>query len=101
MGSTRCRSDCGVTVAEIEMNSTLIMSCTRVSKNGRRAGMSKLRILASARPMKIAATSPVSSRSLLSPAGRRWSTVHGPVHVPLAHILNVAKPEAGIITRNR
>ena len=68
VGSIRCRSDCGVTVAEMEMNSTPMISCTRVSKNGRRAGMSKPRILASARPMKIAAISPVSSRIASHPA---------------------------------
>ena len=74
VGSIRCRSDWGVTVAEIEMNNTPIMSCTRVSKNGRRAGMSKLRILASARPMKMAATSPVSSRRASHPAATATTT---------------------------
>ena len=38
VGRTTCRSDCGVTVAEMEMNSRPMMSWTRVSKNGRRAG---------------------------------------------------------------
>ena len=62
VGSSRCRSDCGVTVAEMEMNRTPMISCTSVSKNGRRDGMSKPRRLARASPMKIAAMSPVSSR---------------------------------------
>ena len=40
-----------------------MISCTSVSKNGRRAGMSKPRRFARASPMKIAAMSPVSSRT--------------------------------------
>ena len=39
-GSSRWRSDCGVTVAEMEMNKTPIINCTSVSKKGRRAGRS-------------------------------------------------------------
>ena len=66
--ASRCRSDCGVTVAEMEMNSRPMISWTSVSKNGRRAGMSKPRRLARARPMKIAAMSPVSSRTTSHPA---------------------------------
>jgi hypothetical protein len=68
VGRTRCRSDCRVTVAEMEIKSTPIISCTRVSKNGRRAGISKPCRLTSASPMKIAAMSPVSSRSASHPA---------------------------------
>ena len=62
VGSTRCCSDAGVTVAEIEMKSTPMISCTRVSKNGRRAGMSKPRRLATASPMTMAEMRPASSR---------------------------------------
>ena len=69
VGSSRCRSECGVTVAEMEMNRMPIISCTSVSKNGRRAGMSKPRRLARASPMKIAAISPVSSRSDVARGG--------------------------------
>ena len=62
VGRIRCRSEAGVTVAEMEMNSTPIISCTRVSKNGRRAGASKPRRLAMASPMTMAEMSPASSR---------------------------------------
>ena len=58
VGSIRCRSDAGVTVAEMEMKSTPMISCTRVSKNGRRAGTSKPRRLATASPMTMAEMRP-------------------------------------------
>ena len=68
VGSSRCLSDCGVTVAEMETNKTPMISCTSVSKNGWRAGRSTPRILARASPMKIAAMSPVSARIASHPA---------------------------------
>ena len=68
VGRTRWRSDCGVTVAEMEMNRTPMISCTSVSKNGWRAGRSTPRMLARASPMKIAAMSPVSARATSHPA---------------------------------
>ncbi len=61
-GSTTWRSDCGVTVAEIEMNSSPMVSETSVSKKTRRAGMSSPGRLASAIPITTAAIRPVSSR---------------------------------------
>ena len=64
VGRTRWRSEAGVTVAEMEMNSTPMISWTRVSKNGRRAGTSNPRRLATARPMTMAAISPESSRMM-------------------------------------
>ena len=56
VGSTRCRSDAGVTVAEMDTNRTPI-SCTRVSKNGRLAGTWKTRRFATASPIRTAAMS--------------------------------------------
>src|SRR5690606_28696691 len=50
-GRIRPRSDWGVTVAEIEMNSSPMISCASVSKNGRRAGISIPRRLAAAMPI--------------------------------------------------
>ena len=44
--------------------STPMISCTRVSKNGRLARTSKARRFATASPIKIAAMSPASSRAL-------------------------------------
>ena len=64
VGSTRCCSDAGVTVAEMDTNRTPMISCTRVSKNGRLAGTSKARRFATASPIKIAAMSPASSRTM-------------------------------------
>ena len=64
VGSTRCFSEAGVTVAEMETNSTPMISCTRVSKNGRRAGMPKPRMFATASPIRTAAMSPASSRAM-------------------------------------
>ena len=43
MGSRIGHSEAGVTVAEMEMNSSPMISWTSVSKNGRRAGTSKPR----------------------------------------------------------
>ena len=63
-GSIRCRTDSGVTVAEMLTNRTPMISWTRVSKNGRRAGISKPRTLETASPMRMAAIRPVSSRRL-------------------------------------
>ncbi len=68
VGRIRWRSDAGVTVAEIETKSTPMISCTRVSKNGRRAGTSNPCRLATARPMTMAAMSPESSRRMSHPA---------------------------------
>src|SRR5215831_5985197 len=64
VGSTICFSDSGVTVAEMATNSTPMISCTKVSKNGRLAGMLKTRRFATASPIKIAAISPASSRKM-------------------------------------
>ena len=41
-----------------------MISCTSVSKNGRRAGTSKPRMFATASPMMTAAMSPASSRAM-------------------------------------
>lgn len=60
--------EAGVTLAEIEMNSSPMINWTSVSKKGRRAGMSKPRMLAAAMPVTIAAMSPVSSRTMSQPA---------------------------------
>ena len=79
VGSSRWRNDCGVTVAEIEMNRMPIISCTNVSKNGRRAGMSNPRRFARASPMKIAAMSPVSARSASQAAATAITVASCPV----------------------
>ena len=64
VGSTRPCSDSGVTVAEMATNRTPMISCTRVSKNGRLAGTWNARRFATASPIKIAAMSPASSRTM-------------------------------------
>src|SRR5215470_15698720 len=57
-------SDSGVTVAEMHTNKTPMISCTKVSKNGRLAGRWKARRFATASPIKTAAMSPASSRTM-------------------------------------
>jgi hypothetical protein len=64
VGSSTSPTDSGVTVDEIEMNKRPMTSWMIVSKNGRRAGMSKPGRLARAMPMTIAAMRPVSSRAM-------------------------------------
>ena len=50
VGHTTPRSDAGVTVAEIEMNSTPMVSWTIVLRNGRSAGTSTPRMFAATTP---------------------------------------------------
>ena len=71
----------GVTVAEMETNSTPIVTWTSASKNGRRAGMSNPCRLPTASPMTIRAISLASSRRM-SQAAAMTSTTTSCAEVP-------------------
>ncbi len=71
VGSSRPRTETGVTVAEIEMKSTPMISWTRASKNGCRDGISNASTFATTRPITMAAIRPVSSRTSVAHPGDR------------------------------